>query len=112
VPPKGSIRVSVSQSRLTPLIGQTLSADEEDRRRDLQTKRREYARAGIPEYWIIDPREERILVLRLAGKRYVLHGDFPKGTAASSHLLRGFTVDVEAALANQIPTRRKRKPRR
>jgi Uma2 family endonuclease len=38
-----------------------------DRDRDLQMKRLEYAQAGIPEYWIGDPRDQRITVLRLAG---------------------------------------------
>jgi Uma2 family endonuclease len=50
------------------LVMEVVSDDPEDRRRDLETKRREYARAGIPEYWIVDPREGRILVLRLGGK--------------------------------------------
>ena len=83
------------------LIMEVVSDDEEDRRRDLETKRREYARAGIPEYWIIDPREERILVLRLAGRRYAVHGEFSRGTSASSHLLPGFSVDVNEALSRR-----------
>jgi Uma2 family endonuclease len=66
------------------------------------TKRREYARASIPEYWIVDPQEVRITVLRLAGKRYVIHGDFPRGTVACSHLLRGFTVKVGEAFAQRV----------
>ena len=35
------------------LVMEVVSGD--DRRRDLETKRLEYARAGIPEYWIVDP---------------------------------------------------------
>ncbi len=31
--------------------------------RDLDTKRREYAQAGIPEYWIVEPEAARITVL-------------------------------------------------
>lgn len=84
------------------LVMEVVSGEEEDRRRDLVTKRQEYARAGIPEYWIVDPQEERVTVLRLRGKRYVVHGEFPKGTVASSHLLRGFTVDVREALSQQV----------
>src|SRR5262249_41137269 len=45
------------------LVTEVVNGDEEDRRRDLVTKRREYARAGIPEYWIVDPHEGRITVL-------------------------------------------------
>jgi Uma2 family endonuclease len=37
----------------------------DDPGRDLETKRREYAQARIPEYWIIDPRTNEILVLTL-----------------------------------------------
>jgi Uma2 family endonuclease len=61
-------------------------------------KRREYARAGIAEYWIVNPATEQILVLRLAGTAYVEHGVFPRGTQATSALLEGFTVAVAAVL--------------
>jgi Uma2 family endonuclease len=94
------------------LVMEVVSGDDEDRRRDLITKRREYARAGISEYWIVDPREERITVLRLTGKRYVVHGEFLKGTVATSHLLRGFTVDVSEAFSRSIPPTPPRKRRR
>jgi Uma2 family endonuclease len=85
------------------LVMEVVSKDAMDRRRDLVTKRREYARAGISEYWIVDPQEERITVLRLAGKKYVVHGAFGQGTLASSHLLDGFTVDVAKVLARRLP---------
>jgi Uma2 family endonuclease len=81
------------------LVMEVVSEDPEDRRRDLQIKRREYARARIPEYWIIDPQEQTIKVLRLVGKRYAVHGSFAKGSQAASHLLPGFTVDVTATFA-------------
>jgi Uma2 family endonuclease len=74
-------------------------SDDGRRRRDLEVKRDEYARAGIPEYWIVDPREGRITVLRLDGGRYAEHGAFLRGGRATSVLLPGFEVDVTAALA-------------
>lgn len=67
----------------------------DDPSRDLETKRREYAEAGIPEYWIIDPRSEEIMVLTLAGSRYVVHDVFTTGQVATSVLLDGFSVDVD-----------------
>jgi Uma2 family endonuclease len=85
------------------LVMEVVSGEDEDRRPDLVTKRREYARAGIPEYWIVDPRDERITVLRLRGRRYVVHGEFSRGDSASSHLLPGFTVDVNETLSRQVP---------
>jgi Uma2 family endonuclease len=67
-----------------------------NRRHDLVTKRDEYAEAGIPEYWIVDPEEETITVLVLKPRRktYIEHGTFAKGTRATSKLLPGFSVDV------------------
>jgi Uma2 family endonuclease len=90
------------------LVMEVVSQDAEGRRRDLETKRREYARAGIPEYWIIDPQEKQITVLRLAGKRYAVHGEFHEGTVATCHLLQGFTVDVKEALSKRTPSAGKR----
>jgi Uma2 family endonuclease len=85
------------------LVMEVVSSSAKDRRRDLKEKRRDYARAGIPEYWIIDPREETITVLRLDGASYSVQGEFARSEIASSHLLRGFTVDVSAALDSQYP---------
>jgi len=96
------------------LVMEVVSGTKKDRRRDLVIKRKEYARAGISEYWIIDPREERILVLRLEGKRYKVHGTFHKGRTASSHLLPGFTVEVDEVFSQRLDKvrlgKRKQKP--
>jgi Uma2 family endonuclease len=81
------------------LVMEVVSGSDDDRRRDLVTKRSEYAQARIPEYWIVDPQEGRITVLRLAGDSYVVHGEFAKGSRATSVLLPGFSVDVSEALA-------------
>ena len=81
------------------LAMEVLSDSPEDRRRDLVVKRREYARAGIPEYWLVDPKEKQIKVLRLKDKKYVVHGTYKAGRSARSHTLPGFTVDVSATLA-------------
>ena len=55
-----------------------------------------YAEAGIPEYWIVNPEDETVTVLKLDGEKYVEHGVFRRGEAASSVLLKGFTVSVDA----------------
>ena len=74
-----------------------------NRRHDLETKRDEYARAGIPEYWIVDPKEETITVFVLKPRRktYSEHGTFPKGERAESKILPGFSVDVTEALCRR-----------
>jgi len=64
------------------------------RQRDLKTKRAEYAKAGIAEYWIVDLRDAKITVLQLSGKMYVEHGIFEAGSRASSVLLKGFSTAV------------------
>ena len=68
----------------------------DDPARDLVEKRADYAEAGIPEYWIVDPRFETVTVLSLAGDAYVEHGVFSCGDTATSRLLEGFAVDVTA----------------
>jgi len=67
---------------------------DDDRRRDLEVKRPEYAEAGIPEYWIIDPLLRRVTVLRLDGDHYEPAGEYAPGDTAASVLLPGFTVGV------------------
>jgi Uma2 family endonuclease len=64
------------------LVVEVVSPD--DRERDLVVKRQEYAQAGIPEYWIIDPQAEKITVLKLESDRYVEHGVFGRGEIAVS----------------------------
>lgn len=50
------------------LVVEVLSPTGRDR--DLSEKRRLYARAGAPTYWIVDPAEPSLTVLRLAGADY------------------------------------------
>jgi Uma2 family endonuclease len=70
-----------------------------DRDRDLEMKRVEYAQARIPEYWIVDPREQRIMVLRLAHGEYEAHGEFTGRDRATSVLLPGFEVETRQVFA-------------
>ncbi len=72
---------------------------EDDPRRDVEVKRREYARARIPEYWIVDPRHHTITVLVLDGERYVEHGMFGAGATATSVQLPGLAVAVDPVFA-------------
>jgi Uma2 family endonuclease len=73
----------------------------QDRARDLEVKREEYARAGIPEYWIVDPRDRKITVLTLDGEIYAVHGEFAPGDRATSRLLPGFEVAVAGVFADK-----------
>ena len=64
--------------------------------RDLEEKPRDYAEAGIPEYWIVNPLDETVTVLTLSAGSYVEYGVFRRGDEACSKLLDGFAVRVDA----------------
>jgi Uma2 family endonuclease len=80
------------------LVMEVMSGSDEDRERDLVTKREEYALAGIAEYWIVDPEQSQIIVLRLDEEHYTVHGEFGAGQQATSALLDGFSVAVDGVL--------------
>ncbi len=66
----------VERSSITPrsiegqpvLVVEVLSPT--GRRRDLSEKRRIYADGGAPTYWVVDPAEPSLTVLRLSGSEY------------------------------------------
>ena len=78
------------------LVIEVVSRD--DPQRDLVTKRNEYAQAGIPEYWIVDPQTETITVLRLDGASYLDHGVFGRGEVAISAYYAGLQAPVSDVL--------------
>ena len=67
---------------------------DEDRDRDYVTKRQEYAAAGFPEYWIVDPDRRTITALVLDGAEYREAAVAGDGDAVVSHVLPAFSVDV------------------
>ena len=69
---------------------------EEKPERDLIDKRGDYAEAGVPEYWIVNPQTDTITVLCLRGDAYEEAGAYRRGESAPSVLLAGFSVDVAA----------------
>ena len=75
------------------LVIEIVSSD--DPERDTRVKRADYAEARIPEYWIVNPVDETITVLKLDGDAYVEHGMFRRGESAASALLDGFAVWVD-----------------
>jgi Uma2 family endonuclease len=68
---------------------------DDDPERDTRIKRADYAEAGIPEYWIVNPLDDTITVLVLEGDRYAEHGVFRRGERAGSQLFAGLSVDVD-----------------
>ena len=85
------------------LVVEVVSDDEESRERDLVIKRREYAAAGITEYWIVDPSAKSVTVLTLDGTanaNYRVYGEFGSGSTATSLLLSGLAVDVDVLFSS------------
>ena len=53
------------------LAAEVISPGKQNRARDLIRKREQYAAREIPEYWLIDPEQQTITVLRLEDGQYV-----------------------------------------
>jgi Uma2 family endonuclease len=58
------------------LVIEVVSPGEGQRERDYIAKRLQYQDCGIPEYWIVDPEAQTVLVLELTGKTYTEVGNF------------------------------------
>ncbi len=63
--------------------------------RDLIDKRSDYAEAHVTEYWIVNPQNDTISVLRLQGETYVEAGSYGRGQSAASVLMPEFSVAVD-----------------
>ena len=73
----------------------------ESRRYDAETKRSDYERYGVREYWLIDPDLEAMTFLRLDGSAYVPIQ--PQGDELASAVLPGFKLDLKAVRASFQP---------
>ena len=63
--------------------------------RDRVTKRREYAEARIPEYWIVDTESETLTVLALGAEGYEERAVLGRGETLVSARLEGFSASVD-----------------
>jgi Uma2 family endonuclease len=61
---------------------------------DEEVKLIEYARAGVPEYWLVDPENRTIRVYTLQGEAYTLASTASSGQVARSTTIEGFEVPV------------------
>ncbi|MEG5139714.1 MULTISPECIES: Uma2 family endonuclease [unclassified Microcoleus] len=66
------------------LVVEVVSPGRVGRDRDYISKRSQYAARNIPEYWIVDPQEQMITVLRLESGEYVEVGVFQGAQALIS----------------------------
>lgn len=70
---RNTIRLSMAPPLL---VVEIVSPGEIQRNRDYLAKRLQYQDCCIPEYWIIDPEAQTILVLEFSGKIYLEVGQF------------------------------------
>lgn len=101
--PANGVRFRSDFRDYADFVVEVLSGSPADRERDLVEKRSEYAAAGIPEYWIVDPVARTILVLSLDGSAYREAGTYGEADVARSIALEGFAVDVRRMFADAQP---------
>ena len=77
------------------LAVEIVSSGDDARKRDYIDKRTDYAKAGIAEYWIVDPEELLVTVLTLAGTEYQVAQECHPGDMANSRLLNGLAISVD-----------------
>lgn len=89
-----SEHITLTQTRLTltldmpppHLIAEVVSPGQANYNRDYRRKRSQYAHRGIPEYWIINPQAQSILVLQLGDQDYQEIGIFKGSEQIQSSL--------------------------
>jgi Uma2 family endonuclease len=91
--------VQLSDRRLdsADLVIEVVSEGADNRKRDFVDKHKEYAEAGIPEYWIVDPEERKVHVLTLKGRKYAQQAFVDFDTVAASARLKGFEARLSDA---------------
>lgn len=86
-------KVAPDYSRLTGLPDVVVEVISTGRRRyDAETKHSDYERAGIGEYWLIDPYRKKFAFWRLEGGRYIEVA--AEGERFASQSAPGFVLDV------------------
>jgi Uma2 family endonuclease len=94
--------IYIARDRVSNIGGQTINEPPDlvieilspgSPHRDLHAKRDLYARFGVKEYWIVDPKEQSVTVLALTGGHY---DRVPAGKDGSirSRLLPDFTISL------------------
>ena len=98
--------IELVQKRLTirydmpapALVVEVVSPGDKNIKRDYQDKLQQYERRGIPEYWLIDPKQQAILVFKLQLDKYVEVGTFRDQDLIVSDVLP-IKLSVEQILA-------------
>ena len=87
---------------MTPplLVIEVVSPGELQRERDYIAKRLQYQDCGIPEYWIVDPNTETVMVLELTGNTYTEIGNFSGNEQVLSSQFRELNLTASQIFAS------------
>lgn len=85
--------------RKVDLVVEVVSEGSEARKRDFQDKPVDYAKAGVSEYWIVDPEKKEISLLNLAGETFETTGVYRPGDVVESRYMEGLSIDVATVFA-------------
>jgi Uma2 family endonuclease len=87
------------------LVVEVVSPD--SRRFDSQTKKEDYRRCGVLEYWLVDPRRQKVTFYRLRSGRYVAIA--PGRDTFASQAVPGFVLDLALLRQTFKPWRARRR---
>lgn len=72
-------------------------------KRDLHEKYALYERAGVKEYWVVNPNDTSLIIFLLDGNgKYQPSKPLTMGDKAISHVLPGFSVDLDEVFVNVV----------
>jgi len=77
---------------------EVVSEGSEARKRDYEDKTVDYAKAGVGEYWIVDPIDRKIRVHVLQGASFDDGTEFSAGQQATGMFFEAFSIDVDDLL--------------
>ncbi|XZN96521.1 MAG: Uma2 family endonuclease [Microcoleus sp.] len=96
-------RLTITFDMLPPrLVVEVVSPGRVGSDRDYERKRAQYAARGIAEYWVIDPIEQVVTVLRLLDGQYVEVGVFRDGEAIVSPMFPQLSLTVQQILSGEV----------
>jgi Uma2 family endonuclease len=94
--PRNTLRLTMAPPLL---VVEVVSPGELQRDRDYVAKRMQYQDRGIPEYWIVDPQRQTVLVLELSEDTYTEVGTFQEGDRIQSSLFPDLALTAAQILA-------------
>lgn len=80
------------------IVVEVVSPGDRNHRRDYEEKRKQYEARGIPEFWLIDPEQQTVLVLKLKNQQYVEVGTFRGDSAIDSPTFQEFKLTAHQIL--------------